>query len=347
MRKNIFYFTVWGVVRSFRFKDCSLDQLIQHALVFPLLSHIASRSYRAWMYCFSSINSCVQVMQEWSLFIINHGGSYWAKNSSFSGTIYTKEGWTGNINWIMNIHTNHMRTLEHTRNTPGCIFPCFLCFGARKYILGTPVPFLAPLHAPHDINGAKTMLPSGRTHPHLHSVQVWSQLDWWFLRSCHSCILPPVFPDLTIWNWNMASALTSLGSMHATPILCQAPVNVPLPTYDWYVADQMWEFHLFQVPAWDLVQAVQNQGWGIPWLSALHPGKGGLCGYGPLGPARWRAQTQSREIPRLHQEHPRWQDLSISLCLWTGRCEEEVWWICWWTCRQDMPTDSPCTDRQW
>ena len=35
-----------------------------------------------------------------------------------------------------------------------------------------------------------------------------------------------------------------------------------------------------QVPAWDLVQASQNQAWGIPWLSALHPGYGRLCSYG-------------------------------------------------------------------
>ena len=33
--------------------------------------------------------------------------------------------------------------------------------------------------------------------------------------------------------------------MPATPVLYQAPVNVPLPTYGWNVADQMQEFHLF------------------------------------------------------------------------------------------------------
>ena len=36
------------------------------------------------------------------------------------------------------------------------------------------------------------------------------------------------------------------------PVLYQAPVNVPLPTYDWNVADQMCEFHLFkcQLDTW-------------------------------------------------------------------------------------------------
>ena len=66
----------------------------------------------------------------------------------------------------------------------------------------------------------------------------------------------PCFPDLTIiWPssvWKMASAPASLASMAATTILCQAPVNVPLPTYDWNAADQMQEFHLFkcQLETW-------------------------------------------------------------------------------------------------
>ena len=39
---------------------------------------------------------------------------------------------------------------------------------------------------------------------------------------------------------------TLLASMPATPVLSQAPVNVPLPTYNWNMADQMQEFHLFK-----------------------------------------------------------------------------------------------------
>ena len=48
------------------------------------------------------------------------------------------------------------------------------------------------------------------------------------------------------------SVLTSLASMPATPVLSQTPVNVPLPTYDWNVADQMQEFCLFkcQLETW-------------------------------------------------------------------------------------------------
>ena len=50
------------------------------------------------------------------------------------------------------------------------------------------------------------------------------------------------------------SVLTSSASMPATPapVLCEAPINVPLPTYDWNAADQMHEFRLFkcQLDTW-------------------------------------------------------------------------------------------------
>ena len=39
------------------------------------------------------------------------------------------------------------------------------------------------------------------------------------------------------------SVPTSSASM---PVLCQAPVNVPLPMYDWNVADHMCKFRLFR-----------------------------------------------------------------------------------------------------
>ena len=44
------------------------------------------------------------------------------------------------------------------------------------------------------------------------------------------------------------SVPTSLASTSATPapVIYQAPINVPLPTYDWNVADQMHEFRLFK-----------------------------------------------------------------------------------------------------
>ena len=105
-----------------------------------------------------------------------------------------------------------------------------------------------PLHT-----SAEIMPPHGRAHPRLHFVQVWSQSYQRFQRYKHFCDHPQFFPKLTIWDWNMASeSATSLVSLPATPILCQTPVNVPLPTYDWNVTDQMQEYHLFkcQLETW-------------------------------------------------------------------------------------------------
>ena len=50
----------------------------------------------------------------------------------------------------------------------------------------------------------------------------------------------------------LTPSATSPASTPTTPVLCQAPVNVPLPTYDQNAADQMQEFHLFkcQLETW-------------------------------------------------------------------------------------------------
>ena len=45
-----------------------------------------------------------------------------------------------------------------------------------------------------------------------------------------------------------------------------------------------------QVPAWDLDQNLQDQGWGKAWLSTLHPGQRGLCHHGQMGASRWITQ---------------------------------------------------------
>ena len=93
-------------------------------------------------------------------------------------------------------------TSEHNRNTPGCIFPCFL--------LENPswVHFLHP-YAPHDIIAIKAMPPSGRAHPQLHCVKFWSKSDQQFPRYSNFCILPPVLlfwqlsaPETWPQNWH-------------------------------------------------------------------------------------------------------------------------------------------------
>ena len=47
-----------------------------------------------------------------------------------------------------------------------------------------------------------------------------------------------------------------------------------------------------QVPAWDLDQNLQDQGWGKTLLPALHPGQRGLCCHGQMGTSRWDTQEQ-------------------------------------------------------
>ena len=41
-------------------------------------------------------------------------------------------------------------------------------------------------------------------------------------------------------------------------IIVQAPINVPLPTYDWNAPDQMWEFQLFkcQLTPWKKIHQI-------------------------------------------------------------------------------------------
>ena len=66
-------------------------------------------------------------------------------------------------------------------------------------------------------------------------------------------LCPHVLTWITTYICNM-SVPTSSASMPATPapISCQAPISVPLPTYDWNVADQMCQFRLFkyQLDTW-------------------------------------------------------------------------------------------------
>ena len=63
--------------------------------------------------------------------------------------------------------------------------------------------------------------------------------------------------------------------MSATPVLCQAPVNVPLPTYDWNTADQMQEFPLFkcQLETWFRLHKIKAEE-GLDYLLCILGKKG-------------------------------------------------------------------------
>ena len=74
-------------------------------------------------------------------------------------------------------HTRkHLGTLcRNTRNTLGCIFPCFQCLGRKimqKMHPQSSDAILVHMCTPHDVISVKTMPPSGRAQPQIHLVQI-------------------------------------------------------------------------------------------------------------------------------------------------------------------------------
>ena len=87
------------------------------------------------------------------------------------------------------------------------------------------------LCTPCDIISAKVMPPSGRAHSHPYTVQVWSKLDWRFLRYKHFCFLPPTWlfliwplsdhpaPETWPQNWLHNNSSPSLPRPQQMPLL--------------------------------------------------------------------------------------------------------------------------------
>ena len=80
------------------------------------------------------------------------------------------------------------------------------------------------------------MTSSGRCCASLKSVQLT------FKSYSHFCICSPLPDNCYLIPVNTMSTPLESGS----GIVVQAPINVPLPTYDCYAPDQMWEFQLFK-----------------------------------------------------------------------------------------------------
>ena len=164
-------------------------------------------------------------------------------------------------------------------NTPGCIFSCFLPENPSWI-------YFVHLYTSHDIIATKMMPSSGRAHPHVYTVQVWSKSDWQFLRYWHFCI-PPACPSLTIishpapetWpqNWHQChnNSQPSLPRPQQMPLLvhwqlgwhlsaCQCTTGIPkmLTTHSPY----------FVVP-WELAppQLHSARQWGPPQLCFCSP----------------------------------------------------------------------------
>ena len=151
-------------------------------------------------------------------------------------------------------YESHQETLQDTfRNTPGCIFPCF---SARKHTWGKfCTPICTPLCHCH-----KNDAPSGRAHPHVYTVQVWSKSDRWFLRYRHFCILPPCFSysnhyqHLITSTWDMASdpmpqQLITQSAQSTTDaiasVLTARTASISLPIYNWNSQDAYHSFSIF------------------------------------------------------------------------------------------------------
>ena len=139
-------------------------------------------------------------MQEWILFIVKHGGSYWAKTSSFTGNFSMRRMdklWMQTGHWTFIQMTEHIGTLWECICTLQVVsFLVFCVWEKKKCILGALMAFSAPPCTPHDGIGTKTMPSCYRAHPNLHSGQVWSKSDWQFLRYSHFC-MPPI---ILIWQ---------------------------------------------------------------------------------------------------------------------------------------------------
>ena len=187
-----------------------------------------------------------------------HYKSWWqwlAKDSCFKELLssVSKGGMNHEYEWTFR---NHTRTLEHSWSTST---------HSRLYLSLFSVFWTGKKH-----RNASLELQCYLQHLCMHTMMPLAQ-KWCYLVVGHTLIYTvfkfelnwtdgfwdtaifvssPYFSDLTIEN--MASEPTSSASMPTTPFLCQAPVNVPLPTYDWNVADQMQEFHLFkfQLETW-------------------------------------------------------------------------------------------------
>ena len=121
------------------------------------------------------------------------------------------------------------------------------------------------------------------------------------------------------------------------PMAYQAPVPVPVPTYNWVASDQMWEFCLFkcQLETWTRICKIKAK----EKLDYL------LCILGKEGYA-----AMDRWIPadEAHKNDPtKFLDciestlddkISPRVCVWARRHQKEVWQIHRWASRSDMPT---------
>ena len=194
----------------------------------------------------------------------------------------TSEWWTltAQVTWpgkYSIVFRNHIRThQEHSRLylslfsarkciwdafcTPVCTLWCQCCKKQCQLVVGHTLRYTVSKFGGNWTNGSQDTAifvppPSVAIQTHCQNVNLSHSIYFWYtthgLPGASSCTTPYI------------------------QLSCQWPDARVLP---------------IQVPAWDLDQNLQDQGWGKTWLPALHPGQRGLCCHGQMGTSRWSAQ---------------------------------------------------------
>ena len=191
-------------------------------------------------------------------------------------------------------------------------------------------------HVPHYIISMKTMPPSGRAHPQLHCVKIWSG----------SKVVPEIQPCSCSCS-HTASMSTWSTSPDTPPMAYQVQVHVPLPMYNWAASNQMQDFCLFncQLETWTQLCKIKAEE-KLDYLLCIL-GKQGYAAMDRWVPADEAHKNNPVKFLRLHRKHIRRWDLPTSWCLWAGRHHKEVWQIHRWASRLDMPTCPQGTNWQW
>ena len=178
----------------------------------------------------------------------------WARNSSLYRQCFSQNKMTnGRKNWtLLDNLWNTLGTLwEYIYTLQVVSFLFLVFFGSEKHLKCIS----CTLCMTHDVISVKQMPPSGRAHPQLHCVKIWSQSDWQFWRYWWFCIPTPCSCS------NTARMSTSSTSPDMPPMAYQVPVHVPLPTYNWAASNQMQEFCLFkcQLETWTCIHKIKAE----------------------------------------------------------------------------------------
>ena len=126
----------------------------------------------------------------------------------------------------------------------------------------------------YDVISVKLMPPSSRKHPQLYCVKMWSQSNqlfqsyWWF---CTPPVAVQIHTAKNVYLFQFVCFTRYV--THGLPGTSSCTTSYIQLGCQW---PDVRVSHI-QVPAWDLNQNLQDQGWGKTWLSACILGKEGYA----------------------------------------------------------------------